>query len=151
MSRFNLRVYGILINERKHVLVADEMIHGQFITKFPGGGLEFGEGTLDCLRREFKEETGVEIAEAEHFYTTDFFQRSAFKPDSQVLSIYYLVKPVNAKHAEKILCLEKETHGNGVVAFRWMRVESLNENDFTFPIDRKVAAMIKKSFSKFTR
>ena len=41
---FNLRVYGILINKQQQVLVSDEYIRGMYITKFPGGGLEFGEG-----------------------------------------------------------------------------------------------------------
>ena len=56
MKQFNLRVYGILINDQKQVLVSDEYIRGKHYTKFPGGGLEFGEGTRDCLAREFMEE-----------------------------------------------------------------------------------------------
>jgi 8-oxo-dGTP diphosphatase len=60
MYRFNVRVYGILIHE-ENVLVSDEYIKGKFITKFPGGGLEFGEGTLDCVVREFKEELGLDV------------------------------------------------------------------------------------------
>ena len=53
---FNIRVYGILVNDQDQVLVADEYIRGGYYTKFPGGGLEFGEGTRDWLKREFKEE-----------------------------------------------------------------------------------------------
>ena len=75
---FNIRVYGILINETGQVLVSDEMIRGMNITKFPGGGLEFGEGTRDCLRREFMEEMNLQVQIGDHIYTTDFFQRSAF-------------------------------------------------------------------------
>ena len=37
MNRFNIRVYGILVNENKEVLVADEFIRGSYYTKFPGG------------------------------------------------------------------------------------------------------------------
>ena len=59
MHRFNLRVYGILINDKKQVLVSDEFIRGNYYTKFPGGGLEFGEGTRDCLKREFMEEMNL--------------------------------------------------------------------------------------------
>jgi 8-oxo-dGTP pyrophosphatase MutT (NUDIX family) len=58
---FNIRVYGILVNEEKKVLVSDELIRGSYITKFPGGGLEFGEGTRDCLQREFMEEMNIFI------------------------------------------------------------------------------------------
>src|SRR5438128_11218936 len=92
MAQFNVRVYGILINEKKQVLVSDEFIRGNYYTKFPGGGLEFGEGTRDCLRREFKEEMNLEVEVGDHIYTTDFFQLSAFHPGQQIISIYYFAK-----------------------------------------------------------
>src|SRR6186997_1206770 len=89
---FNIRVYGILINDKKQVLVADEFIRGNYYTKFPGGGLEFGEGTRECLKREFKEEMDLNVEIGDHIYTTDYFQISAFKPDQQIISIYYAAK-----------------------------------------------------------
>ena len=89
MERFNIRVYGILINETKQVLVSDELVHGMRITKFPGGGLELGEGTRDCLLREFMEEMNLAVEIGEHIYTTDFFQVSAFNSAHQIISIYY--------------------------------------------------------------
>src|SRR5947208_11820491 len=91
IERFNIRVYGVLIDSKKRVLVADEYIRGQYFTKFPGGGLELGEGTRDCLKREFKEETNIDVTIGEHIYTTDFFQPSAFNSTDQIISIYYLV------------------------------------------------------------
>jgi len=92
MNKLNLRVYGILINEKKQVLVSDEYIRGNYYTKFPGGGLEPGEGTRECLKREFKEEMDLDVEVNEHLYTTDFFQMSAFNPEYQIISIYYGVK-----------------------------------------------------------
>ncbi|HEX4374403.1 MAG TPA: NUDIX domain-containing protein, partial [Puia sp.] len=80
---FNVRVYGILFGGNKKVLVSDEFIRGNYYTKFPGGGLEFGEGTRDCLKREFKEEMDLEVKITGHIYTTDFFQMSAFNPEQQ--------------------------------------------------------------------
>ena len=70
--RFNIRVYGLLIEDGK-VLVSDELIKGKGITKFPGGGLEFGEGTIEALKREFREELDTEIHIRRHYYTTDFY------------------------------------------------------------------------------
>ena len=61
IDRFTIRVYGILMDERKRILLSDEFIRGDYFTKFPGGGMEFGEGTRDCLKREFKEETGLDV------------------------------------------------------------------------------------------
>src|SRR5688500_16050051 len=94
MSAFNIRVYGILLSENKEVLVSDEYIRGGLYTKFPGGGLEFGEGTRDCLKREFKEEMDLNIQVGDHIYTTDYFQISAFNPGHQIISIYYFAHPL---------------------------------------------------------
>ena len=89
---FTIRVYGILINEAKQVLVSDEYIRGGYYTKFPGGGLELGEGTRDCLQREFIEEMNLKVAVGDHIYTTDIYQRSAFNNAHQIVAIYYLVQ-----------------------------------------------------------
>src|SRR3954470_19670840 len=105
VNKFNIRVYGILVDEAKRVLVTDELIKGKPITKFPGGGLEFGEGTIDCIKREFMEETNNAVEVTEHFYTTDYFQVSAYDRTHQIISIYYVVKPVSTfqlKSTEKI-------------------------------------------------
>ena len=89
LRRFNVRVYGLLVNEHDQILVADELIRGKYTTKFPGGGLELGEGLIDGLIREFQEECGVQVAVEDHYYTTDFFVPSDFDDESQVISVYY--------------------------------------------------------------
>src|SRR6188508_430886 len=92
IERFTIRVYGILTDENKRVLLSDEFIRGDYYTKFPGGGLELGEGTRDCLKREFMEEMNLKVEVTEHLYTTDFYQESAFLAGHQIISIYYYVK-----------------------------------------------------------
>ena len=94
MNHISIRVYGLLINEHQQVLVSDEYIRGQYYTKFPGGGLEFGEGLREGLRREFQEELQLNVEVTDHIYTTDFFQRSAFNSNHQILSVYYHVNPL---------------------------------------------------------
>lgn len=151
MLRFNIRVYGILINEKKQVLVADEYIRGGLYTKFPGGGLEFGEGTRDCLKRELKEELGIEAEIGDHIYTTDYFQMSAFRPDDQIISIYYFAKqleelkvPVREKQFdfdEKQMEIYKET--GETETFRWIDWEDFSDETVTLPIDKIVAKMIR--------
>jgi 8-oxo-dGTP diphosphatase len=142
---FNVRVYGLLIDDKNRVLVADELIHEHYITKFPGGGLEFGEGTIDAIKREMMEETGIVIEVMSHFYTTDFFQPSAFNPKAQVISIYYLIKAVKAftlKTSEKAFDFEEQKEG--AISFRWLPIDILSEVDFTFPIDKRVSVLLRK-------
>ena len=133
---FNVRVYGLLI-ENGQVLVADEKVHGQLITKFPGGGLEFGEGPAECIVREWQEELGQKIEVGSHFYTTDFFQRSAFRNEDQVISIYYLVEALTETRIE--IRNRPFDHREGErEAFRWQEIASAVQEDLTFPIDRVV-------------
>lgn len=142
MKHFNVRVYGILIQDDK-LLVSDEYIKGHKITKLPGGGLEFGEGTIECLIREFKEELDLEVEPLNHFYTTDFFVSSAFSATSQVISIYYKVKPLsrlNFKVSE--IPFDFQDIKEGAQSMRWINLNDLSENDFTFIIDKKVAEML---------
>ena len=85
MALFNVRVYGLLLDPQNRLLVSDEFIRGDYFTKLPGGGLEIGEGTRECLAREFVEETGLAVTVGEHLYTTDFFQISAFNNKDQIM------------------------------------------------------------------
>lgn len=134
---FNVRVYGILVNAHSEVLVTDEVRFGRHMTKFPGGGLHYGEGIIDCIKREFREELDCEIEIVKHFYTTDFFQPSAFHNKHQLISIYYLVKGSPVLREYKAPVSENEQ------SFRWILLSDISEKDFTFPIDKKVAGMLK--------
>lgn len=148
---FNVRVYGVLINEKQQVLVSDELIRGMYITKFPGGGLELGEGTRDCLKREFKEEMNLDVEVGNHIYTTDFYQKSAFNPDHQIISIYYYAKalelitaPLRNKEfdfdADQLKIYEKEKE---IETFRLIDWDSFSAESVTLPIDKFVVNMLK--------
>jgi ADP-ribose pyrophosphatase YjhB (NUDIX family) len=154
MQRFNIRVYGLLINKKKQVLVADEYIRGGLYTKFPGGGLEFGEGTRDCLKRELKEELGIETEIGDHIYTTDYFQLSAFRPGDQIISIYYFANqleelkvPVREKQFdfdEKQMAIYNNT--GETETFRLIEWDDFSDATVTLPIDKIVARLIKNNY-----
>ena len=129
--RFNIRVYGIWLHN-DHVLVNEELIRGQQITKFPGGGMHWGEGTIDCLKREWMEELQLDITITRHFYTTHFFQPSAFD-DSQVISIYYLVA-ANPDAPIVNLMPNERTY--------WLPLAQLSADSFSLPIDKMVGEML---------
>lgn len=150
-----VRVYGILINDAKQILVSDELINGKYITKFCGGGLEEGEGTRDCLHREFMEEMNEEVEVLEHFYTTDFYQPSAFRKGDQILSIYYCVKPlkkINIQANKKPFDfseaqLEKYNQTKQIETFRFIDLKNFTAENMTLPIDKIVAAMVVEKFA----
>ena len=152
MEFFNIRVYGLLINEQKQVLVSDEYIRGHYYTKFPGGGLEFGEGTRDCLIREFKEEMDLNVEVGEHIYTTDYFQRSAFNPEHQIISIYYFAKalePIKAPLRTKVFDFDEQqlavyAEKKEIETFRFIDWDDFSAESVTLPIDKIVASMIKE-------
>jgi 8-oxo-dGTP diphosphatase len=144
MSYFNVRVYGLLINDQDEILVSDEQEYGMRFTKFPGGGLEYGEGLPDGLKREFMEECNAEIEVLSHFYTTDFFVKSAFN-DSQIVSVYYKVINLNVLNLSfKTKVFDFDGEGDLLQSFRWIKLNELSADDFTFPIDKHVAQLLIK-------
>ncbi len=138
MYLFNVRVYGILVNEQGEVLISDERTENVSFTKFPGGGLEYGEGLLDALKREYMEETGLEVEVLKHIYTTDFWEKSSFN-DSQIISIYYQVNPINKVElnikTKKFDFTEKSVEGK-LQSFRLIPLDKLKSEDLTFKTDQ---------------
>jgi len=151
---FNVRVYGILLNENKQVLVSDEYIRGKYYTKFPGGGLEFGEGTRDCLQREFKEEMNLDVRVGDHIYTTDIFQMSAFKTDDQIIAIYYFVhalepisvtiKTTEFDFDESQLQIYQQTQQ--IETVRFIDWEKFSPEVITLPIDKIVSSLLREKY-----
>lgn len=135
---FNLRVYALIIDDKK-VLISKELIKGKIIMKFPGGGVEHGEGILEALQRESNEELMQGLKNINHFYTTDFFQKSSFNPKDQIISIYY-----TAQLTEKLKNHSSIPIKNKPI-FEWRNLEDLKSDDLHFPIDKCVLNMIKKS------
>ncbi len=139
MFPFNVRVYGICITASGHILLSDEKYHNQYFTKFPGGGLEFGEGTIDCIKRELQEEHNLVVTNCTHFYTTDFFITSLFNPKQQVLSIYYKIEiknlpelPISNTFSNLSSAAMQEEK------LRLVAIKDLDETCVSFPIDKCV-------------
>ncbi|MGI9651446.1 NUDIX hydrolase [Chryseobacterium sp. RLHN22] len=136
IDNINVRVYACVVKDKK-VLTLFEEYAGEPLMKFPGGGLEYGEGLTDCLKREFEEELNVHIEIVEHLYTQEDFLVSRFKDNEQLLTIYYIVKIINEE--DFIIldpCIEK---------IDWIEINA-KENPFSLPVDKIVFEKLKEKF-----
>ena len=146
VSRWNVRCYALILNpNRTHVLVARERFpDGSVGCKFPGGGVEPGEFLVDTLWRECQEELGTTegLTWLGHAYTNDFFVRSAFSDDEQILSVYHWMQ---ADH-EGIAWWDEKPEGvapeEPLLEMNWEAIATLKLESLRFPIDRHVASQL---------
>jgi ADP-ribose pyrophosphatase YjhB (NUDIX family) len=149
---FNIRVYALIFSQNNEVLLTDEFRFGMKLTKFPGGGLEFGEGTIECLKREAMEEFGQEIEITQHFYTTDFFQSSMFNSEHQLISIYYIARfadKIKFRISDKPYDFKELTEGSQ--SFRWYPLNEITLEVVSLPIDKIVVEKLIKSYERRTK
>ncbi len=136
INKINVRVYAAIIKDRK-VLALHEEYAGEHLIKLPGGGLEFGEGVMECLQRELEEELNLTVKNVQHLYTQEDFLISKFRKDEQLLTIYYLAE---IEDENKLLimdpCIEK---------IEWVSFDA-EENPFQLPIDKIVFDILKHKF-----
>jgi ADP-ribose pyrophosphatase YjhB (NUDIX family) len=136
IKSFNLRVYALII-EQEYILVSRELIMGKYLYKFPGGGLEYGEGLIEGLQRESMEEMNQNLKDIEHFYTTDFYQQSQFDSKDQLIAIYYKAK-LTSKINNKLKVPIKD-----LPVFEWKKIIDFSEKDLHFPTDKFVFNLLK--------
>ena len=90
--------------------------------------LEYGEGTTDCLKREFKEELNLNITVGDAFYIQENFVPSLAKDGKQLVTLYFFATILNLQHLK--------IHDPNIQEIKWI---SLNEeNPFTLPVDQIV-------------
>ena len=134
IDKINIRVYAIYLNEKNELMALDEGYAGEKLIKLPGGGLEFGEGTIECLHREFAEELNLKIEVLEHFYTQEDFLVSRFRENEQLLTIYYTVNILNLEELKII--------DESIEKVKWISLHE--ENPLPLPIDKIVFQKLKE-------
>ena len=92
-GKLNVRVYMVLTSTndqgQEEVLVSYERLPMGGVMKFPGGGLEWGEGPTACLRREALEELGQPVVVGDLVHVSRRAHVSSFDANHQVLAVHY--------------------------------------------------------------
>ena len=135
INKINIRVYALCVKDRK-VLALHEGYAGEKLIKFPGGGLEYGEGTIECLKREFAEELNLKITNINHFYTQEDFIISRFKENEQLMTIYYTA---DIENEDELKILDE-----GIEKLEWLPLDQ--HCPFQLPVDIIVFERLKAAF-----
>jgi A/G-specific adenine glycosylase len=116
-------VTAAVIRKRGRILIAQRPVGGMLggLWEFPGGKVERGESLEECLRREIKEELGVEI--------------EVDQPVTQVKHAYTHFRIT--LHAFECRLVSGRPRAIQVADWRWVRFDELG--DFAFAVtDRKI-------------
>jgi mutator protein MutT len=120
---FRPSVYGIIVNT-ENVLLLNTTHTGTY--SLPGGGIEIGETIEEALKREVKEETGLEI-EIVSFYR---FEEQFFYYDPADIAFhsflfFYVCRPKTIEIDHDL-----EINDDSVDLPRWIRIDELEEQHF---------------------
>jgi mutator protein MutT len=120
---FRPSVYAVITNE-KNVLLVKTRSNGHY--DFPGGGIEIGEPIETALKREVREETGldIEVVELLHF-EEGFFYYDPLDTAWHTLQFFYRCRPVTFQ-----LLADDQVDDEEAMQPRWIDVRDLSEHQF---------------------
>jgi len=121
--QFRPAVYGLIIDQDRIMLV-NTIVSNRY--SLPGGGVEIGELVEDALKREVREETGLEI-EVGRFagFKEDFFYYDPADLAFHSFLFYYYCRPLTFQFAVK-----EEIDDYSVDQPQWVEMKSLKLEDF---------------------
>jgi ADP-ribose pyrophosphatase YjhB (NUDIX family) len=134
-------VYGICIENEKLLVIHKG--GGPYINRYdlPGGNLEDGESLIEAMKREFLEETGLEIMVEDNIGVVDFKLPWVCKEFSHVhhIAVFYSVKRVGGK-----LTKPKQFDGQDSLGAIWVSEEDITK-DNSSPLVLKAFEWINSS------
>ncbi|MBI4346181.1 MAG: NUDIX hydrolase [Elusimicrobia bacterium] len=131
---FSCRIYGVLVEQDQVLLTRSRFLDREFVN-VPGGGMELGEAPVSALKREFVEETGLEVEPVRVLYASEGLHLSTQMP-MQIVSMYWLVEKRGG-------VLRTTGNGDDVVSLFWADVAAVPTGEM-FPSDREFASRLDR-------
>ena len=106
-------IKGIILKDDKVLILKRSMNedHAQNLWDIPGGKVDFGESPIECLRREIREESNLEVEIIRPLRIWSFFKNS----QTQIIGITMLCK----YNSGKVKLSEEHT------SFKWIKPEEI--------------------------
>lgn len=149
LDGFNLRSYGLLIEKGKVLLSKEWYPHfPEGMIKFPGGGVQLGEGVADAVKREFMEELQMPITVKDIFHVPHGFLKSHFD-NTQVVSFYWNVTRLGGQvplSSPREILTDRGTPGRQ--KFMWIDLKEFDALKMTFPFDQEVGHRLLEIYAE---
>lgn len=117
-QHINVRTRAIIFNEDDELLVEHGLTPRTDFHNLPGGGVKFREKLEDCVTREIKEETGLEVEVERLLWVRDFLDQFP----SHSIEVFFLATIVGGKFMP--------THHTEAVEYSFVAIEELEEIAF---------------------
>jgi len=121
---FRPSVYGIILNQG-NIVTMRNVSNGKLW--FPGGGMEVGEKMEDALKREVREETGLEIIiDKLLLFKENFFYYQPLDEAYHAFLFFFLCHSVNSILIKDDLVDDIESKKP-----RWTKIEEIHKEDIS--------------------
>ena len=101
---YRISIKALVYNEKWDFLLAKE---NNWVWDIPGGGLDHWENPIDCIKRELKEEMGLEVT---YINKTPKYFITVHKPKSKtrpwIANVFYEVKVKDLNFTSSDECIE---------------------------------------------
>lgn len=120
---FRPSVYGLIVNEGKIAILTNKS-NGKYW--FPGGGIEIGEEIEDALKREVREECGLEVAvEKFLFFKENYFYYQPKDSANHAFLYFYLCKPITKEF------IVSENYDDEEQNPKWLEISDIKKEQLT--------------------